>query len=172
MRSSGGILGAVKLEKDLAADLRAWRLAVRFDLRVERGLGGGCLSGKELGSGRILSRGSSDTTAGDSRGWSMHSSTGGEMASFSLRSQPARRFSDGGVDGLLKEHTERSSFAKEGTEGIESLETDLDDMQSRSPSVSTSKALSLSDSSGFSSRTSSGARLGLNGIGPSSRLHS
>jgi len=33
--SSEGILGAVKLEKDLAADLSALRDAVRFDLSVD-----------------------------------------------------------------------------------------------------------------------------------------
>jgi len=45
-RSSGGMEGAVKLEKDLAADLRAWREAVRLDLKVDLGFwGGGCLSG-------------------------------------------------------------------------------------------------------------------------------
>ena len=31
-RSSGGTLGAVKFENDLAADLSAWSEAVRFDL--------------------------------------------------------------------------------------------------------------------------------------------
>lgn len=43
-RSSEGMLGAVKLEKDFAAVLSAWREAVRFDLKVDfgglrRGLG-------------------------------------------------------------------------------------------------------------------------------------
>ena len=36
--SSEGMLGAVKLENDLAADLRALKDAVRFDLNVDFGL--------------------------------------------------------------------------------------------------------------------------------------
>jgi hypothetical protein len=40
-KSSGGTLGAVKLEKDLAADLSAWRDAVKFDLNDRnRSVGG------------------------------------------------------------------------------------------------------------------------------------
>lgn len=36
-RSSGGMLGAAKLEKDFAAVLSAVREAVRFDLKVDFG---------------------------------------------------------------------------------------------------------------------------------------
>lgn len=40
-KSSGGTLGAVKLEKDLAADFNAWREAVRLDLNdLNRSVGG------------------------------------------------------------------------------------------------------------------------------------
>jgi hypothetical protein len=34
-KSSGGIIGAVRLEKDLAADLSAFKEAVRFDLKAD-----------------------------------------------------------------------------------------------------------------------------------------
>lgn len=85
-RSSGGTLGAVKFENDFAADLSAWKDAVRLDLndlnRSEETVGGVTTSGIS-----IVSRSSQSSGWNCSNGWSkMQSSFGGDETILSRRS--------------------------------------------------------------------------------------
>jgi len=102
MWSSCGMLGAVKFEKDFAADLRALNEAVKLDLKVDFcftarfGLGGKVWTGKEKGSFDV----------GVWSGWlSRQFSAGGEETTFSRRMAEGLRVRYEGVCGALKFET-------------------------------------------------------------------
>lgn len=96
-KSSGGILGAVKLEKDLAADLMACNDAVRFDLNdLNRSVDGGNNDAiLAISDDLILSVSSASEW---SNGWSAtQSSVGGDEIILSLRSVTDVRRKESGV---------------------------------------------------------------------------
>ena len=174
-RSSGGTLGAVKLENDFAADLSAWSEAVRFDLNDLNRMDalGGVATISEIGVSLTTSQSSGVKW---SNGWSrMQSSFGGDCTNFSLRSGAGFLPIEAGVDGLLHDDaTDRSSVSIDGTEGNDSLETDLDTMKSLSCSLVLAilPASSPSQSSGRSNKMSSGECMFERPPSRSSCLHS
>jgi len=94
-RSSGGREGAVKLEKDFAAVLRARREAVRLDFRVDFGFVVGWERvGKALGFQGVGSVGEVGRSGCSSQ---LIASLGGEETVFSFRSEGDLR---GGADGM------------------------------------------------------------------------
>lgn len=137
-RSSGGMEGAVKLEKDLAADLRAWKEAVRLDLKEDRAfvvaervswIRMTWTSWSAMSMLLVLS------AEKERSGWSWtQSSFGGEEMVFSLREKE-------GVMGLLHDTDDWSSNSREG---IESLEMDRTDKRSGSFSLPGSMLLASS----------------------------
>jgi hypothetical protein len=174
-KSSGGTLGAVKLENDFAADLSAWSEAVRFDLNDLNRMDalGGVATIPGIGMSQVTSQ---SLGVKWSNGWSrMQSSFGGDCTSFSLRSGAGFLPIELGVDGLLHDDaTDRSSVSVDGIEGSDSLETDLDAMKSLSCSLVLAilPASSPSQSSGRSSKMSSGECMFERPPSRSSCLHS
>jgi hypothetical protein len=168
--SSEGILGAVKFENDLAADFRAFRDAVRFDLKVDFGLIVRSGWGVKLGYSTYVSTGVDGRS-----GWSSHSSVGGEDTSFSLLwfSPKNRRLDKDGSDGELIVDMVLLAASNDGVDAMESLETDRDDMKPGSFSSSASFRLisSSSPSSAGSSNISKGD-LNFSADDVLSRLHS
>lgn len=169
--SSEGIEVAVKLEKDLAADLRAFKEAVRFDLRLDFFLTVSfscCVNG----CGMIVS--SESFPEEGLSGWSSHRSVGSETMIFSGFMALVRRLRKEGVEGpLLKVDAILREGSRDGVDdAIDSLETDREDSKSPSLSSSISAWQSSSSSSTGSSRISSGVRKGgLDDVVPSC-LHS
>lgn len=161
--SSDGILGAVKFEKDLAADLSAFSDAVRLDLNVDLGLMVRPCRSRVISGITVTTE--SDRDTGRS-GWSSHSSTGGDETIFSLLglSLRERRLPKDGreaSDGALMVDMVLSAASSDGVDAIESLDTERDDMKPTSFSSSIScklAASSLSPSSAGSSRISNGDR--------------
>jgi hypothetical protein len=154
------MLGAVKFEKDFAADLRALKEAVRLDLKEDFcltacfGLGGTFLLG--------IANDSGDTDV--CRGWLPRQLSERDGTSLSSRSVEDFRVRYEGVRGVLKFDTvlcaASNEAAKDGVvEAMLSLDTEREDNSAGSLSSSIS-AKSLSSSSSTSSagskRTSNG----------------
>lgn len=124
-KSSAGMEGAVKLEKDLAADLSASRDAVKLDLKVDVRVDGedrrevGRL-GTGVDSVGDVSLSSSSDLGKCNRGWSSSQDCdSGDKNDFALRSNSLALLIPSGVDGLLEENTEVSSALKDGIESLE-----------------------------------------------------
>jgi hypothetical protein len=169
--SSAGMLGAVKLEKDFAADLSALSEAVRFDLKVDFGLIVRSWRGV-MSEIMVVTESAGELGR---RGWSSHSSIGGDDTNFSLLWVSPADFllTKEGREGALIVDMVLFAASSDGVDAMESLDTDLDDMKpgSFSSSISCRLASSLSPSSAGSSSMSSGP-LPSEDAGVPSRLHS
>jgi hypothetical protein len=172
--SSEGMLGAVKLEKDFAADFRAFREAVRFDLKLEFFFTVFVALGVKFG---IMV--SSECAEEGRSGWlSTHCSVGGETTCFSTLIAVVRRLRKDGVEGpLLRVDAVLWAGSRDGVvevidSAIESLDTERDDRNSPSFSSSISAKLSLSSSPAGSRRMSNCDRKGSDEDGLLSSLHS
>lgn len=159
-RSSCGILGAVKFEKDLAADFSALKDAVRLDLNEDF-----CLTAA-FGLGVICRLGIANDSGdmGVRRGWLSRQLSEGVGTSLSKRTVEGFRVRYEGVCGVLKLDTVLCAASNEAVkdgavEAILSLDTEREDNSAESLSSSMS-ANSLSSSSSASSagsrRTSNG----------------
>jgi len=135
------MLGAVKLEKDFAADFKASNDAVRLDLKVE-GLmvdvlrGAMCLertsSPEDEDMLKMSDASGGYSWTGDSRGCceAVSEDTEGKTSlGFSFRAEPCRRLTDIGVEGLLQDDKEKSSASKSGREGSATEEIDSLDIE-------------------------------------------
>jgi hypothetical protein len=171
------MLGAVKFEKDFAADLSALMDAVKLDLNVDF-----CFTARLGRCGNVCVRGTMESAAGDGdrKGWSSKQfSVGGEDTVFSVRTVKDFRLRYDGVDGALKLETvlcaASSEGASEGVEAIESLETEREDSNAASFSSSMPVSMpssSFSVSSAGSNKTSNGDLKPSGDARPSSSLHS
>jgi len=129
-RSSGGTLGAVKLEKDLAADFKACNDAVRLDLKdLKRSVD--AAGGVTISAMSSIARSSQSSGLKCSNGWSkMQSSFGGDETTFSRRSVDAFLYDSGVLSPSQFDAKEGASISKDG--GMvdkESLDIDLDVME-------------------------------------------
>lgn len=174
-KSSGGTLGAVKLENDLAAVLSAWSDAVRFDLKdLKRAVVAGKASTMSVTSAVRISSLSSGPKW--SSGWSnTQSSFGGEETSLSLRSGSDLRLMESGVL-MLSQCDENDGSSKSNEGGIvasDSLDIDLDVANiSFSCSILCKLPYSSSDSSTRPSSKSRGEPTTDDGVSESSCFHS
>jgi len=160
-RSSGGRDGAVKLEKDFAAVLRARREAVRLDVKVDFGFGAGRERvGRALGFQGFGSVGDVGRRGCSSK---LIASLCGEETVFSFRSQGGLRGEGDGVQASLTVSRVLLAASSDGMDAREMLETGLTEQPSFS--LSGSRTSMSSDSSPFpassagSSSISSGERL-------------
>ena len=157
-KSSGSIIGAVKLENDFAADRNAFNEAVKFDLKADlrRGDSSSTTEGVMISSvdlsmvlWKTRKSNSSKSISDEDKGWSSE----GDDIDCSLRGKVGLRFLGLGVIIELYEG-EASLRESPSSEGIDSLDIVLVDMTDSWPfSLS---LISSSWSSGGLSRMSSG----------------
>src|SRR5579871_364126 len=156
-RSSGGSEGAVKLEKDFAAVLRARRDAVRLDVRVDFGFGvgrereGRALVSQSIGSvGEVGRRGSSSR---------LMASLGGEQTVFSFRSQGDLRGEGDGVQASPTVSRVLLAASSDGIDSREMLDIDRGLVEQPSFSLSGSRTNMSSDSSPFPVSSAGSSRI-------------
>lgn len=129
-KSSGVIIGVVRLEIDLAADRRARSDAVRFDLKADFCRGAGKISTFSLplpsGFLKTLKSSSSISSTGSNNGWSAMLSPGGEEIGSSFRVGKDRLPREDGVTGNPggSEASPMEPSMREGTESVDNVRPD------------------------------------------------
>lgn len=157
-KSSGVIIGVVRDENDLAADLKAFKEAVKFDLNADFLLGGSGPAGRLLcsfagGSSKTLKSSSSKSKPATDNGSMASGSPVGDRSGCNLLLGYDLLPRELGVMTELKEG-EDSSMDASSREGIDSLDIVLEDMMDSLPFSLPHR--SSSNSSGAPSRKSSG----------------
>ena len=159
-KSSGVIIGDVRLENDFAADLKAFKEDVKLDLKADLSLGAsnsisGFLSWLPLGRWKTLKSSSSRMRSGADNGWSSDPlSLDGDESDCSLRTGNGLFPRELGVNKELREG-DTSLIDSSSNEGMDSLDIVLVESKDSWP-VSLPRTSSSSSSSGGLSRKSRG----------------